>query len=342
MTNAVFGLGGLDRWVHDDQVEEVLVNGGRDVWIERRDGGGVQYVGRLEPGVVEVVIERVLAPLGRRLDRTSPIVDARLPDGTRVCAVLPPVAPDGPCLAFRRFSRHDIGLESFGPPPVVAVLRQLVDARCNVLVSGATSSGKTTLLNALTARVPAGERIITIEDTAELRLASTHVLRLETRPPGPEGVAPIDLAALVRAALRLRPDRLVVGEVRGAEAVDLVQALNTGHDGSLATLHANSPADALARLASLVVRAAPGWPLADVRDQVARSIDAVVHVVRTAGGGRAVGAIAEVTGAEVTGAEATGSEATGAGGAGGGASSTAVHLLVDRGRVVRRLGRGRA
>ncbi len=258
MSRTVFGLGGLDRWIHDDRVEEVLVNAGRDVWVERRGAHGVQYVGQLDPGVVDVIIERVLSPLGRRLDRASPVVDARLPDGTRVCAVLPPVAADGPCLAFRKFSQHDLPLDAFGAAHVVAVLEEIVASRCNVLVSGATSSGKTSLLNALGSRIPALDRVITLEDTAELRLRSPHVLRLETRPSNVEGVAAIDMAALVRTALRLRPDRLIVGEIRGDEAVDLVQALNTGHDGSLATLHANSAADALARLSSLVVRSGAG------------------------------------------------------------------------------------
>jgi pilus assembly protein CpaF len=322
MSRRVFGLGGLDRWIHDDGVDEVLVNAGREVWIERRDTRGVQYVGQLDPGVVDVVIERVLSPLGRRLDRASPVVDARLPDGTRVCAVLPPVATDGPCLAFRKFSRHDLTLDDFGAAHVVAVLDDLVAARCNVLVSGATSSGKTSLLNAMGSRLPALDRVITLEDTAELRLRSPHVLRLETRPSDAEGLAAIDMAALVRTALRLRPDRLVVGEIRGDEAIDLVQAMNTGHDGSLATLHANSAADALARLASLVIRAAPGWPLADVERQVARSIDAVVHVARSDRGARTDREVVQVV--EVD------------------ADTAAVHLLVDRDTVHRPLVRRRA
>jgi len=291
---SVFGLGALDRWVDDDEVEEVLVNDGGQVWIARRGIAGTQYVGRLEAGVVDVVIERVLAPTGRRLDRASPVVDARLADGTRVCAVLPPVSPDGPCLAFRKFPRHALELEHFAGAPLVALMSQLVHSRCNVLVSGATSSGKTTLLNALASCVDPTERIITLEDTAELKLRSSHVLRLETRPASVEGVAAIDMTVLVRTALRLRPDRLVVGEIRGDEAVDLVQAMNTGHDGSLATLHANSPDDALARLGSLVVRATPGWPLADVRAQIERSVDVVVHVARDEAGRRAVRQIVEV------------------------------------------------
>lgn len=318
MSRQVFGLGGLDRWIHDDRVEEVLVNAGRDVWVERRGTPGVQYVGQLDPGVVDVIIERVLSPLGRRLDRASPVVDARLPDGTRVCAVLPPVAADGPCLAFRKFSRHDLPLDAFGAPHVVSLLEEIVSARCNVLVSGATSSGKTSLLNALSSQLPVNDRVITLEDTAELHLRSAHVLRLETRCPDVEGLSAIDMTMLVRTALRLRPDRLIIGEIRGDESVDLVQALNTGHDGSLATLHANSAADALARLASLVVRAAPGWPLDDVRAQIARSIDVVVHMARS-DGDRYVQHVAEVD-----------------------PEDTLVHLLVDREAVHRPLTRRRA
>ena len=292
-----FGYGPLDPWLEDVTVSEVLVNGGGDVWVERGDGrtrGGPQYVGRLAPGVVEAVLERMLAPVGRRIDRTSPVVDARLPDGSRLCAVLPPVAVDGPCLAVRRFLERPLALDAFAGPEVVAALDDIVSDRCNVLVSGATSSGKTTLLNALAARVATHERIITLEDTAELDLRVPHVLRLEARPATADGVPAVDMAALVRTALRLRPDRLVVGEVRGAEAIDLVQAFNTGHDGSLTTLHANSPADALARLESLVVQSGAGWPLEAVRRQVHRSIDVVVHLHRDADGCRSVAEIAEV------------------------------------------------
>ncbi|MCB0998967.1 MAG: CpaF family protein [Acidimicrobiales bacterium] len=285
MTRSVFGLGDLDRWVYADDVDEVLVNAGREVWIERADRPGVEYVGRLDAGVVDVVIERVLAPLGRRLDRASPIVDARLPDGTRVCAVLPPVAADGPCLAFRRFRRLPLDLDDFGEGHLVELLREVVAARCNTLVSGATSSGKTSLLNALAGCIPVHERIVTLEDTAELHLSSPHVLRLETRPAS-EGAAAIELSRLVRTALRLRPDRLVIGEIRGDESVDLLQALNTGHDGSLSTVHANGALDALHRLASLVVRSSPGWPLDDVTAQVMRSIDIVVHLERDERGRR--------------------------------------------------------
>lgn len=292
-----FGYGPLDEWLDDDDVSEVLVNAGGEVWVERRTIGhatGPQFAAHLPPGMLEVVIERILTPIGRRLDRMSPMVDARLPDGSRVCAVLPPIAVDGPCLAVRRFTHRALGLDAFTVAEVAALLQQLVERHANIVVSGATSSGKTTLLGALTAEVAHHERIITLEDTAELRVSVPHVLRLETRAAGPDGLTEIDMTALVRTALRLRPDRLVVGEIRGAEAVDLLQALNTGHDGSLATLHANSPDDALARLESLVVRASPNWPMVAVRDQVHRSIDVVVQVARLSSGARRIAEVAEV------------------------------------------------
>lgn len=305
--SAVFGLGPLERWLVDHDVAEVLVNAGSEVWIERRATGGratgPQFAGLLDDGVLDAVIERILAPTGRRLDRTTPIVDARLPDGSRVCAVVPPVAVDGPCLAIRRFHTHEVGLDAFAPPEVAALLVDAVRSRANVLVSGATSAGKTTLLNVLARAVDPGERIVTLEDTAELRLGAPHVVRLETRPASSDGPSAVTMTDLLRAALRLRPDRLVIGEIRGDEAVDLVQALNTGHDGSLATLHANSAVDALARLSSLVVRAAPAWSLPAVREQVHRSIHVVVHVARGADGRRRIDHIAEVLGPD----DATGS-----------------------------------
>lgn len=287
-------LGGLERWIADPEVTEVLVNAGAEVWVERC--GSLMRVGTMRPQSVLAAIEHILSPIGRRLDRASPVVDARLADGSRVCAVLAPVAVDGPCLALRRFAVRTVQLADFAPPPVAALLRELVERRCNVVVSGATSSGKTTLLNALVGCAGRHERLITMEDTAELRLDHPHVVRLETRPATPDGIGELTLADLLRAALRLRPDRLVIGEVRGDEAADLLQALNTGHDGSLTTVHANSAADALARLASLVLRAAPSWPLAAIHDQVVRSVDAVVHVARAAGGGRRVTEVCRVSG----------------------------------------------
>jgi pilus assembly protein CpaF len=295
MTRAVFGLGPLERWLADDDVTEVLVNGGRHVWVERRSArGGTEYVGVLDDGVIDTVIERILTPVGRRLDRTHPVVDARLTDGSRICAVQSPVAVDGTCLSIRKFARLGVPLDRFGAPHLVDLLIRLVDARCNVLVSGATSSGKTTLLNALASHIPSDERIVTLEDTAELALDTPHVLRLETRPASAEGVPGVPMSDLLRTALRLRPDRLVVGEVRGVEAVELVQALNTGHDGSLCTIHANSGAEALSRLESLVVQGTPSWPLAAVRDQVRASIDVVVHVERATDGTRRIESVGEV------------------------------------------------
>ena len=302
MSSIVFGFGPLERWLHDESVTEVLVNAGRDVWIERRSGSGPSeasrgplFVGRLDDGVLDTIIERILAPVGRRLDRSSPVVDARLPDGSRVCAVLPPVAVDGACLAIRRFAADPFPLTAFADVPVATVLESIVARRCNVLVSGATSSGKTTLLNSLASCITDDERIVTLEDTAELQLAARHVLRLETRPATPDGLPPVDVADLLRTALRLRPDRLVIGEIRGGEAIHLVQALNTGHDGSLATLHANSPVEALARLESLVVRDSPGWSIDAVRAQVHRSVDVIVHVGRDERSRRRVLEVVEVT-----------------------------------------------
>ena len=235
----VEGLGPLEPLLADPDVTEVMVNAGRDVWVERS--------GRLEPagvaladGQADQLIERIVAPLGLRIDRTAPIVDARLGDGSRVHAVVAPLAIDGTCLCIRRFAARAWPLAAFASDEVVALLGWAVEARCNVVVSGATSSGKTSLLNALAGAVPRRERIITIEDAAELRLPGDHVVRLESRPATAEGVGAVTTRQLLRAALRMRPDRLVVGEVRGAEALDMVQALNTGHDGSLATCHANS------------------------------------------------------------------------------------------------------
>ncbi|MEI8241414.1 MAG: ATPase, T2SS/T4P/T4SS family, partial [Actinomycetota bacterium] len=250
--------------------------------------------GRMRVDTVLAAVERILAPVGRRLDRAHPSVDARLPDGSRLCAAIPPIAVDGPCIAIRRFAARVIALDEFCSDAVAQLLGHAVRQRLNVVISGPTSSGKTTLLNALTQLVPAHERIITLEDVAELRLPHPHVVRLETREATPDGVSAIDLAHLLRTALRMRPDRLVVGEIRGAEAVQLLQALNTGHDGSLATMHANGPLDALMRLSSLVLQSATSWPLDAVHHTVTRAIDLVVHVARTANGSRVVDEVAEV------------------------------------------------
>lgn len=286
---------GLEALFADPDVSEILLNGGGRAFVER--------AGRLEPVTVDLdetgvrrVVERIIAPLGLRLDRSSPMVDARLPDGSRLHAVLPPVAVDGTCVAIRRFGgRRD--LTDFGLRPVgVDLLRWVIAAGWNLLLSGGTGAGKTTLLNVLAGEVSPRERIVTIEETAELSLGQPHVVRLEARPPNAEGAGAVPVRALVRAALRLRPDRLVVGEVRGEEAFDLLQALNTGHCGSLCTIHANGPADALARLESLVLLAGVGLPVEAIRAQIRSSIDAVVHVARRADGDRAIESIAELSG----------------------------------------------
>ena len=285
------GLGELDTHLRDPTVDEVLVNGGGDIWIDRR--GALESVGSLEQATVEHLIERVIAPLGRRIDRTSPIVDARLPDGSRVCAALAPIAVDGAALSIRRFRRDARPLGEFASGDVLELLGEIVDARCNVVVSGATSSGKTSLVAALLGTIPPSERLVVVEDTTELPLRHRHTVRLEARPATIDGPAPIDVAQLVRTALRLRPDRIVVGEVRGDEVLALVQAMNTGHDGSISTCHANGPLDALLRLESLVMQAAPTWPLAAIRHHLARSIDVIVHVDRR-GVHRRVAAISEI------------------------------------------------
>ena len=286
------GRGPLEPLLSDASVTEILVNAGREVWVERR--GGLERVEDLADGVAELLIERIVAPLGLRIDRSSPIVEARLADGSRVHAVIRPVAVDGACLAIRRFSAGGIPLPELAPPDVVELLVDLVAARANMVVSGATSSGKTTFLNALLGHVPPGERIVTIEDAAELRVATPHVVRLEARPSSVEGVGEVTVRTLVRAALRLRPDRLVVGEVRGAEALDMVMALNTGHDGSLTTCHSNSPEDTLHRIEAMVLMGAPAWPPSTVRDHVRRSIDVIVHLGRGRDGRRTVTEVVEV------------------------------------------------
>jgi pilus assembly protein CpaF len=294
------GLGPLEVLLADSAVEEVMVNGPDRVYIERR--------GLLEPTDVRFeseeelrnTIERILAPLGRRVDELSPMVDARLADGSRVNVVIPPLAIDGPALSIRRFGTHRPG-----PDELVAIgsmtaeQRRLLEAavagRHSVLVSGGTGSGKTTLLNALSSFISPGERVVTIEDAAELRLQQPHVVRLESRPAGVEGRGEVAIRDLLRNALRMRPDRIVIGEVRGAEALDLLTALNTGHDGALSTVHANSPADALNRLETLALMAGLGLPHEAIAEQVRRGVDRVVHLQRGPDGSRRVAEIVEVS-----------------------------------------------
>jgi pilus assembly protein CpaF len=286
------GLDVLGTLLDDPSVDEVMVNRGSEVWTDR--SGRLERCGDLPPGAVDIILERVLAPLGRRLDRHTPSVDARLPDGARLCAVVDPVAIDGTTVSIRRHRMRAIPLAGFAAPPVVELLRSLTIARANVLVTGATSTGKTTVLAALVGLLDPSERLVVVEDTAELVFDDRHVVRLETRPATVDGIGAIDAAQLVRTALRLRPDRLVIGEFRGAEAVAVVEALNTGHDGSLSTCHANSAVDGLRRVETLVMQSVPTWPLAAIRRQVSRSIDVVIHLHRRAEGGRAIAEVVEV------------------------------------------------
>jgi pilus assembly protein CpaF len=293
------GLGPLEVLLADPAVEEVMVNGPGRVYVER--GGRIEAtgVGFADEEELRNAIERILAPLGRRVDELNPMVDARLADGSRVNVVIPPLAIDGPLVSIRRF-----GAQRPGPDELVALgtlseaqrelLRAAVSARRSILVSGGTGSGKTTMLNALSDFIEPSERVVTIEDAAELRLRQPHVVRLESRPAGVEGRGEVTIRDLLRNALRMRPDRIVIGEVRGGEALDLLSALNTGHRGALSTVHANSPADALSRLETLALMAGLGLPHAAIAEQVQRGIDLVVHIERRADGSRVVSEIAEV------------------------------------------------
>ncbi len=289
------GLGPLEALVALEAVSDVMVNGPGAVWVE--EGGTLRRTAvTVGESTLHQLIERVVAPLGLRADRTSPLTDARLPDGSRVNVVMPPVAVDGPYLVIRRFRACALRLEDFAAPPVAALLRWLVAARANIVVSGGTGAGKTTFLNTMAAHIPADQRIVTVEDAAELDLQAAHVVRLEARPPSIEGLAAVTVRDLVRNALRMRPDRILVGEVRGSEAFDMLQAMNTGHDGCLSTCHANSPADALGRLETMVLMAGGGLPLQAVRDQISSAVDFVVHLARGPAGARRVVAVAEVRG----------------------------------------------
>ncbi len=293
----VEGLGPLEPLLGDPSVSEVMCNGAGPVWVER-DGRLAATGLVLDAGTVGHLIERIVAPLGRRIDRSSPMVDARLPDGSRVNAVVSPLAVDGPCLTIRRFAARPVDLDAVCPPGVAPFLRWAVRARANLVVCGGAGAGKTTLLNALAGSIPPGERVITVEDAAELRLPGAHVVRLESRPSNAEGVGEVTIRELVRNALRMRPDRIVVGEVRGAEVVDMVAAMTTGHDGSLSTCHANGPADALRRLELLLLLGGVDLPLAAVREHLASAVDLVVHVARRADGTRRVIAVDEVVEAD--------------------------------------------
>jgi pilus assembly protein CpaF len=295
----ILGHGPLERLLADDSVTEIMVNGAFDVWVERQGRLYETTVRFTDESHLRRIINKMVAQVGRRIDESSPMVDARLPDGSRVNAVIPPLSLSGPVVTIRKFSkkRLDFGdLIRLGTltTETAEFLQRCILAELNVLISGGTGSGKTTLLNALSTAIPDSDRIITIEDAAELRLNQRHVLRLEARPKNIEGEGEIAIRELVRNSLRMRPDRIIVGEVRGSEALDMLQAMNTGHDGSLCTVHANTPRDALARIETMVLMAGFDLPVRAIRQQVAAALDLVVHLERLEDGSRRITAITEV------------------------------------------------
>jgi pilus assembly protein CpaF len=293
------GHGPLERLLAEDSVTEIMVNGPYDVWIERQGRLHRTPIRFTDESHLRRIINKIVASVGRRVDESSPMVDARLPDGSRVNAVLPPLSLTGPLVTIRKFSKSRLDLDDMSrlgtlASDTVDFLERCVRAELNILVSGGTGSGKTTLLNALSTAIPDKDRIVTIEDAAELRLNQQHVLRLESRPKNIEGEGEIPIRELVRNSLRMRPDRIVVGEVRGAEALDMLQAMNTGHDGSLSTVHANSPRDALSRVETMVLMAGYDLPVRAIRQQVAAALDLIVHLERLQDGSRRVVSITEV------------------------------------------------
>ena len=299
----VFGLGPLQRLLDDPTVTEIMVNGPDMVYVEQSGKLMLAPVRFDNEQHLRRIIERIVSRVGRRIDEASPLVDARLADGSRVNAVIPPLAFSGSTLTIRKFSKDPFKVDdliAFGTlsPEMAELLRACVEARLNIIVSGGTGSGKTTLLNVLSSFIPEGERIITIEDAVELQLQQDHVVRLESRPANIEGRGEIGIRELVRNSLRMRPDRIVVGEVRGGESLDMLQAMNTGHDGSLSTVHANSPRDAIARLETLVLMAGMDLPLRAIREQIASAVDVVVQLSRLRDGSRRVTYVTEVQGME--------------------------------------------
>ncbi|WP_296658042.1 CpaF family protein [Paraburkholderia sp.] len=299
----MLGFGPLEPLLADPTVSDILVNTHKHVYVERRGKLELTDVTFYDDAHLMKVIEKIVSRVGRRIDESNPMVDARLPDGSRMNAIIPPSAIDGPLLSIRRFavnplSPKDLIENQSMTPPMLQVLEAMSAAKMNVLISGGTGSGKTTLLNVLSGFIPADERIVTIEDAAELQLRQKHVLRLETRPPNIEGRGEITQRALVRNALRMRPDRIILGEVRGAEALDMLQAMNTGHEGSLATVHANTPRDALTRLENMIGMAGLNLPPKSARHQITSAIGAIIQVARLTDGRRKVTSIQEVTGME--------------------------------------------
>jgi pilus assembly protein CpaF len=299
----LLGYGPIQPLLDDPDITEVMVNGSSRVYIER-DGKLIKTNVKFQDDAhVMRIIEKIILPLGRRIDVDNPTVDARLPDGSRVNAVIPPVAIDGPSITIRKFATEKLTIEqlvAFGSitKEMAEFVQACVVSRLNVVISGGTGSGKTTLLNILSGFIPDDERIVTIEDAAELRLHQDHIVRLETKPPNLDGSGSVHIRELVRNSLRMRPDRIVVGECRGGEALDMLQAMNTGHDGSLTTLHANSPRDALSRLETMALMSGLGMPLRVIREQIASAVDVVIQQTRMKDGSRKVSSVSEVVGME--------------------------------------------
>jgi pilus assembly protein CpaF len=299
ISDDTLGHGPLEKLLADPTVTEVMVNGPREVWIERDGRLEMTAMRFTDDSHLRRIINKIVAQIGRRIDEASPMVDARLPDGSRVNAIIPPLSLSGPLVTIRKFTQNRLSLKDFArlgtlTPDSIEFLERCIKAELNILVSGGTGSGKTTLLNAMSTAIPDGDRIVTIEDAAELRLNQRHVLRLESRPANIEGEGSISIRDLVRNSLRMRPDRIIVGEVRGAEALDMLQAMNTGHDGSLTTLHANTPRDALSRVETMVLMAGYDLPVRAIRQQVASALDLIIHLERLQDGSRKVTAITEV------------------------------------------------
>src|SRR6185312_14891267 len=299
----LFGLGPLEPLLADPTISDILVNSHGTIYIERRGKLERTNVTFKDDEHLMRVIERIVSSIGRRIDESSPMVDARLQDGSRVNAIIPPLAIDGPVVSIRRFGADPLKMAMLVEnkaltKDIADMLQMVVHARLNILISGGTGAGKTTLLNALSAFIPENERIVTIEDSAELQLQQPHTVRLETRPPNIEGRGEVTQRDLVKNALRMRPDRIVIGEVRGGEAIDMLQAMNTGHDGSLTTIHANTTRDALARLETMVLMSGVELPLRAIREQIASAIDLIVQLGRRTDGTRVVTHITEVQGRE--------------------------------------------
>ena len=303
ITDEIIGLGPLEPLLRDESLTEIMVNGPRQIYVERAGKLEMTNVAFQNDDHVMRIIDRIIAPIGRRIDESSPMVDARLTDGSRVNAIIPPLSLVGPVLTIRKFAVSPLSTDDlvrFGTatPQMFDFLNACVHARLNIFVSGGTGSGKTTLLNVLSSFIPNDERIITIEDAAELQLRQEHVVTLEARPPNIEGRGAIPIRELVRNALRMRPDRIIVGEVRGGEALDMLQAMNTGHDGSMSTGHANTPRDMLHRLETMVLMAGVDLPLRAIREQIAAAVDLIVHTSRLKDGSRKIANITEVQGME--------------------------------------------